>query len=80
MFNFKSIVDQVTTASKTPLTFVEDKALRSSLEAVVYANAEFVKTIYDTSLELSKQVVEKAKDYDYTKSIAELAEKFVPAK
>jgi len=80
MFEFKSIVDQVAQASKQPLTLVEDKAVRNSLEAVVDANAEFVKTIYETSLELSKQVVEKAKEYDYTKSLAELAAKFVPAK
>jgi len=80
MFEFKSIVDQVAQASKQPLTLVEDKAVRNSLEAVVDANAEFVKTIYETSLELSKLVVEKAKEYDYTKSLAELAAKFVPAK
>jgi len=73
MFNFKSVVDQVATATKTPLTYVEDKNLRSSLEAVVDAQAKFVKTLFDTNLDLSKQVVEKAKEYDYSKPFAELA-------
>ena len=67
MFNFNSIVDQVAQASKQPLTFVEDKAVRSSLESLVDSYAEFTKTVYDTSLELSKQVVENAKSIDYTK-------------
>jgi hypothetical protein len=67
MFNFKSVVDQVVTASKTPLTYVEDKAIRANLETLVEAQAEFVKTVYDTNLELAKQVVETTKSYDFTK-------------
>lgn len=67
MFNFKSVVDQVAQASKQPLTFVEDKAVRANLETLVDSYAEFTKTVYDTSLELSKQVVENAKSIDYTK-------------
>ena len=68
MFDFKSVVDQVATASKTPLTYVEDKAIRANLETLIEAQAEFVKTVYDTSLELSKQVVESAKSVDFTKA------------
>ena len=67
---FKSIVDQVAKASKTPLTFVEDKAIRANLETLVETNAEFVKTVYDTNLELAKQVVEATKAVDYTKFFA----------
>lgn len=77
MFNFKSAVDQVAQATKTPLTFVEDKGLRSSLEAVVDAQTAFVKTVYDSSLDLAKQAVEKAKEYDYSKPFAELASEFL---
>jgi hypothetical protein len=76
MFNFKSVVDQVVTASKTPLTFVEDKAIRANLETLVEANAEFVKTVYDTNLELAKRVVETTKSVDFTKAF----EKFTAAK
>jgi hypothetical protein len=68
MFNFKSVVDQVAQASKTPLTYVEDKAIRANLETLIEAQTEFVKTVYDTSLELSKQVVESAKSVDFTKA------------
>jgi hypothetical protein len=68
MFNFKSVVDQVAQASKTPLTYVEDKAIRANLETLVDAYVEFTKTAYDTSLELSKQIVESAKSVDFTKA------------
>jgi hypothetical protein len=68
MFNFKSVVDQVAQASKTPLTYVEDKAIRANLETLIEAQTEFVKTVYDTSLELSKQVVESAKSVDFAKA------------
>jgi uncharacterized protein YaiI (UPF0178 family) len=77
MFQFKSIVDQVAQATKMPLTFVEDKTLRSSLEAVVDAQTKFVKTVYDNTLDFAKQGVEKAKEYDYSKPFAELAQEFL---
>jgi hypothetical protein len=67
MFQFKSVVDQVAKASKTPLMYVEDKAIRSNLETVVDAYADFTKSLYDTSLELSKQAVEATKNVDYSK-------------
>jgi hypothetical protein len=70
MFNFNSIVDQVATASKTPLTYVEDKAIRANLETLVDSYADFTKTVYETNLELSKQVVEATKSVDFTKLFA----------
>ena len=68
MFNFNSVLDQVATASKSPLTLVEDKAIRANLEHLVDANVAFVKTVYDTNLELAKQVVESTKSVDFTKA------------
>jgi hypothetical protein len=76
MFNFKSVVDQVAQASKQPLSLVEDKAIRANLETLVEAQADFVKSVYETNLELAKQIVENSKQYDLTKSFAEVAEKF----
>jgi hypothetical protein len=76
MFNFKSVVDQVAKASKTPLTYVEDKAIRGNLETLVDSYAEFTKTVYDTNLELAKQVVETTSKFDVTKSFKDAAEKF----
>lgn len=70
MFNFKSVVDQVATASKTPLTYVEDKAIRASIETLVDTYADFTKSVYDTSLELSKQAVESTKSVDFSKFFA----------
>jgi hypothetical protein len=73
MFNFKSVVDQVATATKTPLTYVEDKAIRANLETLVDAYVDFTKTAYDTNLEISKQVIEAAKSIDYSKYFANAA-------
>jgi hypothetical protein len=70
MFDFKSVVDQVAKASKTPLTYVEDKSIRTNLETLVDAYVDFTKTAYDTGLELSKQVAENAKKIDYSKFFA----------
>jgi len=68
MFDFKSVVDQAATASKTPLTYVDDKAIRTNLETLIDSYADFTKSVYDTSLELSKQMVESAKSVDFTKT------------
>lgn len=76
MFNFKSVVDQVAQASKTPLTYVEDKAIRANLETLVDSYADFTKSVYDTSLELSKQVVESAKSVDLTKAFEKATKGF----
>ena len=67
MFNFNSVVDQVAKASKSPLVYVEDKGIRANLETLVDSYADFTKTVYDTNLELSKQVVESTKSVDFTK-------------
>ena len=76
MFNFKSVIDQVAQASKTPLTYVEDKAIRASIETLVDTYADFTKSMYDTSLELSKQMVESTKSTDFTKSFEKITKSF----
>ena len=68
MFNFKSVVDQVAQASKTPLTYVEDKAIRTNIETLVDTYADFTKSVYDITVELSKQMVESTKSVDFTKA------------
>jgi len=67
MFNFNSVVDQVAKASKQPLSYVEDKKIRSSLENLVNTTAEFTISVYETNLELAKQVVENTKAVDFIK-------------
>lgn len=69
MFNFNSVVDQLVTASKQPMNLVEDKAVRATLETLVDAQAQFAKTMYETNLELAKQVVESTKGFDFAKSL-----------
>ena len=67
MFEFKSVVDQVAKATKTPLMYVEDKSIRANLETLIDAYVDFTKTAYDTGLELSKQAVESTKSIDFSK-------------
>lgn len=76
MFNFTSLVDQVATASKQPLSYVEDKKIRSALETLINTTTEFTITVYETNLELAKQVVESTKSVDFIKAF----EKFTVAK
>ena len=67
MFDFKEVVDTVAKATKTPLTYVDNKDIRGNLETLIDTCADFHKTMYTTGLELSKQTVEAAKKVDYTK-------------
>ena len=76
MFNFKSVVDQVAQESKTPLTYVEDKAIRTNIETLVDTYADFTKSVYDITVELSKQMVESTKSVDFTKAFEKAAKSF----
>jgi hypothetical protein len=76
MFNFNSVIDQVAQASKQPLTYVEDKAIRATIETLVDTYADFTKTVYDTSIELSKHMVESTKSTDFAKSFEKAAKSF----
>jgi hypothetical protein len=68
MFNFKNIVDTAVKASKTPLTYVDDKGIRANLENLIDSYANFTKTVYDTNLELAKQVAERTQTIDFIKA------------
>jgi hypothetical protein len=76
MFNFNSVVDQVAQASKQPLTYVEDKAIRSTIETLVDTYADFTKSMYDTSVELTKHMVESTKSTDFAKSFEKAVKSF----
>lgn len=75
MFDFKNTVDTVAKASKHPLMYVENKGLRSNLETVVDTQAQFVKTMYDTNLEIVKQMTESVKGFDFAKTFTKSVEK-----
>jgi hypothetical protein len=68
MFNFKNIVDTAVKASKTTLTYVDDKGIRTNLENLIDSYADFSKTVYDTNLELAKQVAERTQTIDFIKA------------
>ena len=77
MFTFQSTLDQVVKGSKQALSYVQDKSLRSNLESVVDAQAEFATTIFNTNMDLAKLVVEQLGTSEYTKSFADVAKKAV---
>jgi hypothetical protein len=77
MFTFQSTLDQVVKGSKQALSYVQDKNLRSNLESVVDAQAEFATTIFNTNMDLAKLVVEQLGTNEYTKSFADVAKKAV---
>jgi hypothetical protein len=77
MFTFQSTLDQVVKGSKQVLSYVQDKGLRSNLESVVDAQAEFATTLFNTNLDLAKMVVEQLGTSEYTKQFAEVAKKAV---
>jgi hypothetical protein len=70
MFKIDSIVDQAAKATKSPLMYIDNKDVRTNLETLVDTSADFTKTVYNTSLELSKQMMEAAKNVDYSKFFA----------
>lgn len=70
MFTFDTIVDQSVKTTKQALSFVKEENVRKSVEALVDAQADYSKTVYNTNLELAKLVVEnlpKAEAFDLSK-------------
>lgn len=70
MFTFDTIVDQQVKTAKQVLSFVKEESFRKEVEALVDAQADYTKTVYNTNLELAKLVVEnlpKAEAFDFSK-------------
>jgi hypothetical protein len=58
MFTVDTLVDNAATQTKNGLVFVQNETVRTSLETVVDASAEYFKTIYNTSITLGKTAYE----------------------
>jgi hypothetical protein len=56
--------------------YVEDTAIRASIETLVDTYADFTKTMYDTSVELTKYMVESTKSTDFTKAFEKATKSF----
>jgi hypothetical protein len=70
MFTFETIVDQAVKNTKQMVSFVKEEGIRKEFEALVDAQADYTKTVYNTNLELAKLVVEnlpKAEAFDFSK-------------
>lgn len=60
MFTVDTLVDNAAKTTKSSLIYIPNDDIRTSLETLVEANATFVKTVYNTSFELTKTVVDSA--------------------
>jgi hypothetical protein len=76
MFNFNSVVDQVAQASKQPLTYVEDKAIRTSIETLVDTYADLPRPCMTQVLSCPSTVVESTKSVDFTKAFEKATKNF----
>ena len=77
MFTFQSVLDNAVKSAKGTLSYVQDKEVRTNLETVIDANADFANVIYHTNLTFAKLVVEKMGTSELTKPFADAAKKFV---
>lgn len=64
MFTFDTVVDQSVKTAKQALSFVQDETVRSEVVSLVEAQAEYTKTMYNTSVDLGKYFVEQFKNFD----------------
>lgn len=58
MFTLDTVVDTAVKSAKGVLAYVPDSNIRSGFETIVEAQAEFAKTIWNSSLELNTQAWE----------------------
>jgi len=61
MFSIDTVVNTAVKNTKQFLSYVEHEKIRKDLEAVVEAQAEFAKTVYNTAKQMSDAAVEGVK-------------------
>lgn len=64
MFTFDTVVDQSVQTAKQALSFVTNEKIRNEVESLVDAQAEYTKTMVNTSIDLGKYFVEQFKNFD----------------
>jgi endoglucanase Acf2 len=64
MFTVDTVVDQSVKTAKQFTSYIQDKDVQKNVNSLVDAQADFAKSVYNTSLDLSKQVVEQFKNFD----------------
>ena len=58
MFTIDTMVDNAASQTKNGLAYVQNDTVRTNLETVVDASAEYFKTLYNTGLALGKTAYE----------------------
>jgi DNA-binding winged helix-turn-helix (wHTH) protein len=66
MFTVDTVVDTTVKNTKTVLAYVPIEEVRTSFETIVDAQADFTKTVYNTGLELTKQVMDSMTQFNAT--------------
>ena len=67
MFTVDTMVDTAVKNTKTVLAYVPNEEVRAGFESIVEAQADFTKTVYNTSLDLAKQTMETLSQFSAIK-------------
>jgi hypothetical protein len=78
MFTIDTVVDTAVKTQKQALSFVKDANFKKEAEALVDAQAAYTKTVFNTTLDLTKYAVEQfgkfdAKSFDLSKMYGQVA-------
>ena len=67
MFTIDTVVDTAVKSTKQATALIQEANFRKEVDALVDAQAKFVKSSYNTGLELSKTFVENFGKFTYSK-------------
>jgi len=78
MFTIDTVVDTAVKTQKQALSFVKDANFKKEAEALVDAQAAYTKTVFNTTLDLTKYAVEQfgkfdVKSFDLSKMFGQVA-------
>ena len=78
MFTIDTVVDTAVKTQKQALSFVKDANFKKEAEALVDAQAAYTKTVFNSTLDLTKYAVEQfgkfdAKSFDLSKMFGQVA-------
>lgn len=67
MFTIDTVVDTAVKSTKQVTALIQEDSFRKEVDALVDAQAKFVKSSYNTGLEMSKTFVGNFNKFTYTK-------------
>lgn len=64
MFTIDTVVDQSVKTAKQITSYIQNTDVQKNVNSLVDAQAEFAKTVYNTSADMGKYFVEQFKNFD----------------